>query len=221
MGLGRALSRVLDFYSRLGMGRGSNPLIGLLVSHEGRKRASWIALPLVGLVMAGLLLQLSVGRGHLPQNLLVGISAGDTTSSSSSPAAFYADSSSADPVEVPLPHIPSRVAAGPYVELFIPFLPRFQGEAMQSACPEAVAIKGEPDATQARLQCLATLTDIRLDGQPLNLPLLASADSRTRQPGMLAMVPVTSLAAGQHEISLARPNHRDDARGRYRIAFWK
>lgn len=220
-GLGRRISAVLGFYSRLGMGRGSNPLVGLFVSHEGRGRASLVALVLVGPVMAGLLLQIWVGRGHSPLDYFVGISAEDATSPNNSPPAFYADLGTPDLVEIPLPHIPSRIAQGPYVELFIPLLPRFHGQAMQSACPQAMAAKVGPQATQARLQCLATLTDIRLDGQSLNLPLLASTDSKSQQPGVLAMVPVVSLAAGQHEISLARPSRTGRSPTRYRIVFWK
>ena len=220
-GLGRALSAVLGLYSRIGLGRGSNPLVGLFVSHEGRQRAGWIALLLIGPVMAVLLLQISIGRGHLPLGFFVGLSTDDTSSAATSPSAFYADSGNAGPAEIPLPHIPTRIASGPYVELFIPFLPRFHGSAMQVSCPQALAVKGEPDATQARLQCLSGLIDIRLDGQALALPLLASTDAATGQPGMLAMVPVASLPSGQHEISLVRPGRPGRESFHYRIAFWK
>ncbi len=220
-GIGRTLSAMLGFYSRLGLGRGSNPLVGLFVSHEGRERAGWIALLLVGPVIAVLLLQVSIGRGQLPLGFFVGISADATDSPVTSPSAFYADSRDAGPVEVPLPHIPARVVTGPYVELFIPFLPRYHGTAMQGTCPQALAVSGEPQATQARLQCLAMLVDVRLDGKAMGLPLLASTDPATRQPGMLAMLPVAALPAGQHEIGLSRPGREGRAPVRYRIAFWK
>lgn len=79
-------------------------------------------------------------------------------------------------------------------------------------------------ASAGRLECLARLADIRIDGAALGLRLDATSDPETGQPGMLAMLPVSALAPGRHEVSLNAPT-RDDGNAqaprRYRIPFWK
>ena len=217
----RVLSRVLTFYDHMGMSRGSNPLVALFVSHEGRKRAGLVA-SLIGLpVLAFLMGQMFFSRGQLPMGFFVGLDVGNPASPDASPREFYADTASGRLSIMPLPHIPSRVAGGPYVELFIPFLPRRHGPAMEAACPKALAIREEPGATRARLDCLATLVDLHLDGKPLRLRLDATSDPASLQPGMLAMVPTEGLGPGRHELALLSPTRPGRTPQRYRIAFWK
>jgi hypothetical protein len=219
--LARALVAVLGFYGRIGMGRGSNPLVALFVSHEGRLRAGTAAMLVTVPVLGFLLAQMVLVRGNLPLGSFVGLEVDDPTSPNASMAGFYADNASADPAMLPLPRIRSRVATGPYVELFIPFLPRHHGPAMDAACPAALAVAREPAATRARLDCLAGMTGLQLDGKPLRIAFDASNDAASGQPGMLAMVPVTQLAPGRHELSLLSPARPGRTPKRYRIAFWK
>ena len=122
---------------------------------------------------------------------------------------------------LPLPQIPARVVQGQYLELFVPFVPRYHSPAMQASCPQALAVHGEPEATRARLDCLAVLSDIRVDGQAIAIVLDASTDPDSNQPGAVAMIPVAALAAGRHELSLNQPARPDQAKPHYRIAFWK
>lgn len=219
--LARALVAVLDFYGRIGMGRGSNPLVALFVSHEGRLRAGTAAMLVTVPVLTFLLAQMVLARGTLPLGFFVGLEVDDPTSPHASMAAFYAENATDDPVMIPLPRIRSRVATGPYMELFIPFLPRHHGPAMEAACPAALSIAREPAATRARLDCLAELTALQLDGKPLRIAFDASSDTGTGQPGMLAMVPVGQLTPGRHELSLLSPARPGRTPKRYRIAFWK
>jgi hypothetical protein len=217
----RVLSRVLGAYDRIGLSRGSNPLVALFVSHEGRQRAGLVGL-LIGLpVLAFLMGQVFFSRGQLPMGFFVGLDVGNPASPDTSPREFYADSAPDRLTMMPLPHIPSRVASGPYVELFIPFLPRNHGPAMEAACPKALAVRDEPGATRARLDCLAKLVDLQLDGKPLPLRLDATSDPASLQPGMVAMVPVEGLAPGRHELSLLSPTRPGRTPRRYRIPFWK
>jgi hypothetical protein len=215
-----ALGRVLGLYARLGMGRGSNPLVALFVSHEGRARAGVAAMAMILPVMIVLAVQMSIARGRLPLGFFVGLSAEDPTSADASAAAFYADSRGESPAVLPLPRIPSRIAGGAYVELFVPFIPRLHGPSLQASCPDALKVVGI-GSTRARLDCLARVTDLRLDGAPLAIRLDASTDPRSGQPGMLAMVPVAGLAPGRHELSLAAPDRKGAGTRRYRIPFWR
>ena len=217
----RAIGAVLETYSRVGIGRGGNRLMTLFVSNEGRVRGMFTALLLVVPVVIVLMLQNSVARGRLPLGLFVGLSSEDAFSPTSSVASFY-DTPGADrAVLLPTPHIPGRVVSGDYLELFVPFIPRLHGPALERVCPEALPVS----QTEARLACLARLSDIRIDGAPTAVRFDASSDAMTGQPGMLAMLPVRELVPGRHELSLNAPG-RDGldpatpAR-RYRIPFWK
>lgn len=216
----RSLTSLLGFYGRLGMGRGNNPLISLFVSHEGRTRAGVIA-SLVSLpVFAFIVAQLLMGKGGLSYGGLLGLDGTDAGNGDTVAASVYQDTAPRGPMLALVPRIPTRVASGPYVELFIPFIPRHHHEAMKKSCPRALEITDEAKATRARLDCLSRLVDLRLDGKALALRLDATTDAGSGQPGMLAMVPVKALAAGRHELSLVSPRVDRPAR-QYRIAFWK
>jgi hypothetical protein len=220
-GAARAIGAVLEAYSRVGVGRGGNTLMSLFVSNEGRLRGMATALFLVVPVVIVLMLQDSLARGHLPLGLFVGLSSEDAFSPNASVSGFYDTSGSDRTVYLPIPHIPGRVVSGDYLELFVPFIPRLHGPALERVCPQALPA----GQTEARLACLARLSDIRIDGVPQAVRFDASSDATTEQPGMLAMLPVRDLVPGRHELSLNAPGHdglsSDAPARRYRIPFWK
>jgi hypothetical protein len=220
-GLARALDAIFGLYARAGMGRRSNTLIALFVSHEGRVRAILTAVLLVFPVVVVLMLQTTLARGKLPLGMFVGLSTEDAFSPSTSVSAFYDGPDADRAVFLPVPHIPSRVIEGDYLELFVPFIPRLHGPALERACPEVLPAKETP----ARLGCLARLLEIRIDGTPLEVRLDASSDPATGQPGMLAMLPIGQLPPGRHELSLNAPGrdsgNPDAPQRRFRIPFWK
>jgi hypothetical protein len=201
-----------------GAGPRANPLIALFRSHVGRTRFAVITLLILATVFVLVFGQLRLANGNLPFGLFAGLSGSDPQSAS--PTAFYEDERGDPWSMVPLPHIRSRVADGPYVQLFVPFIPRLQGRDLPAACPE-LHHAGKADA-RVRLDCLARMTALQLDGVPLSIPLEATTDAVTGQPGMLAMIPIASLPPGRHELSLDSPDHpRGGAPRRYRIPFWK
>ena len=219
--LARVLDAIFGIYARAGMGRRSNTLVALFVSHEGRVRAVATAILLVLPVVIVLMVQTSLARGRLPLGMFVGLSTEDAFSPNTSVSAFYDGPDADRAVFLPIPHIQSRVIEGDYVELFVPFIPRFHGPALERACPEVLPARETP----ARLACLARLSDIRIDGAPLEVQLDATSDPATGQPGMLAMIPVGKLLPGRHELSLNSPG-RDAGnpalpQRRFRIPFWK
>lgn len=220
-GAARAIGAVLEAYSRVGFGRGGNTLMSLFVSNEGRLRGIATALLLVVPVILVLMLQNSVARGRLPLGLFVGFSSEDAFSPNASVAAFYDSPGSDRTVFLPIPHIPGRIVNGDYLELFVPFIPRLHGPALERVCPQALPVA----RAEARLACLARLSDIRIDDVPVAVRFDASSDSTTGQPGMLAMLPVRSLAPGRHELSLNAPGRdglsSDAPARRFHIPFWK
>ena len=201
-----------------GAGPRANPLIALFRSHVGRTKFAAITLLILAAVFVLVFAQLRLAQGNLPFGLFAGLSGTDPKSAS--PTAFYEDERGDPWSMVPLPHIRSRVADGAYVQLFVPFVPRLQGRDLPGACPELHGA-GSDDAS-VRLDCLARMTALQLDNVPLALPLEATTDAATGQPGMLAMVPIGALPSGRHELSLNSPDHPSGgAPRRYRIPFWK
>ncbi|CAN5250166.1 hypothetical protein BH11PSE14_BH11PSE14_13060 [soil metagenome] len=205
---GRLAQAILAVYAHVGIGGRSNPLVALYVSHEGRLRMALTMVVVIGGVMTVILAPLMADEGSLP------IFDDSLHSDAQSQPAYYADSDLDRAIYSPRPWIESRVAAGPYVQLFVPFLPRRQLDAMRTACPGR-----SPD-----IDCLAKVCDLRLDGGVVTAPFEMSADPQTGQRGAVVMVPVAALAVGRHELSLARPGERNEDGSpvdRDRIAFWK
>jgi hypothetical protein len=216
--LARPAGAVVGFYSRLGFGPRSNPLVALFASHAGRLRFALTALLVIMPVSFAILM---ASRGKLPFGLFGGLGAQDPFSETSSASAFYQDQRGDPWTMVPLPHIPARIVDGPYLELFVPFVPRLHGESLPLACPELA--NAAPEA-RTRMACLARMLAIRVDDVAVAVPLYASTDAATGQQGMVAMIPVGALSPGRHELSLNEPDRRalDGAPlRRYRIPFWK
>jgi len=216
--LRRAFTAVNGAYGRIGLGTRNNPLLGLFASHVGRARFMW-TIALVFLPVAMVIVFANAGR--MPFGLFGGFPGTNRYSEASSPVAFYADQRRNAREMLPAPHIPSRVVSGQYLEVFVPFVPRLHGPAMRATCA------GQQDAAtrdRARLDCLARLIALRIDGAAVTVPLDASTDPDSDEQGVVAMIPVAALAPGRHELSLNHPEHLAPDGGttlRYRIPFWK
>ena len=224
----RWLRGILRIYNRLGLGRGNNVPLALFTSHEGGSRSGWIialtTVPIFVLVVG----QILVGTGEIEYGEFPGLPEDSAFSANNLTPGYYANQREHDPMATPLPFIPDRVARGPYLELFIPYLPRRYALAMAAVCPEAIraeAGKATDIHARAGLDCLARMHAIQIDGRPVAVSLDAASDAGTGLRGMLAMIPIADLPAGRHELSLTevrRPRHNDKRPvRRYRIAFWK
>lgn len=215
---------VASFYGRLGLGPRSNPLMALFASHAGRLRFAGLVIVVLLPVATVIIAQASMARGQLPFGLDPGVSGSDPFSTSASPADFYADQRREALAVLPLPFIPSRLSEGDYLPLFVPFIPRLHGAALSLACPRALTGTGRGRDARPRLDCIAGMLAIELDGIAVTTPLEATSDPESGQPGVLAMLPVATLAPGRHEITLNEPDRRglDGATPRrYRIVFWR
>jgi hypothetical protein len=236
----RAIERVFRGYRRVGVDRRNNLLISLFVSHEGRAKMMLAAVLVLVPVMAVVMVPtLSQDQGLLfADHNLVAVGA-------SAHPGFYADSGQDRAIEAPRPWVESRVASGPYLAVFVPYVPLRQVPAMRRLCPDvlSVADRGDaalfapapaparvdparaaaPAAPTTAADCLARLADLRVDGVAPDARFDVSADPQTGQRGILAMVPMRGLAEGRHEISLAIPSADPGAAQgrRYHILFWK
>jgi hypothetical protein len=225
----RGIASVFRFYRRLGVDRRNNLLISLFVSHEGRTRMILAAtLVLVPVMAVSLLPALSQDQGMVfaDHNLVV--------EGGSVHPGFYADSGIDRAIESPRPWIESRVASGPYLAVFVPYIPLHAIPAMRRECPGVLSLAdpGDSPATasaapgvrrDSTAACLARLADLRVDDAPVDVAFDVSADPQTGQRGILAMLPVRELSEGRHEVSLAIPSAsaQRSPPHRYRIPFWK
>lgn len=220
----RILQVSFAFYDRLGIGRNTNLLMSTLMSRIGVQRWGWMSAAVMGVVFTVVVFQLVFARIGMDFGEFPGLPDRVPYAANSTPSMYYGSQGRDAADLAPMPYIPDRVARGPYVELFVPYLPRRHAPALRRACPDALASAEKGDA-RASLDCLARLLDVRVDDQSLALSFDASNDPKTGLPGVLAMVPVRDLAPGRHELSLVAVNTRREVAGeparRYRIPFWK
>src|SRR5690606_12173259 len=119
---------------------------------------------------------------------------------------------------------------GDWLRLFIPYFPQRHEPILHRECPQALASPADDAAAEiraaqwrSRLDCLARLHPVAIDGVPVTVPFDAAEDPRMDQRGMLAMIPVADLARGRHELTVGRPpRDRDDPDpDPWRIPFWR
>ncbi|MCX7043108.1 MAG: hypothetical protein NT117_10700 [Gammaproteobacteria bacterium] len=217
----RTLTQVLRPYRSLGLDSSGNLLVALFASHEGGRRAGLIAAAFMAPVVGVLMISALANSGRLQLGDDAGWPRADPSGGRSVVNDFYGSLRGDLGTRRPMPFIPDRVASGDYLPLFVPFIPRLHTHVMETACPDVLAANRSTADSVASLDCLARISAIELDGKPVVVVFEASADPASGQRGMLAMLPVASLASGRHEISLGAPVKRGEKAKRYRIPFWK
>jgi hypothetical protein len=226
---GRALRAVFRGYHRIGFGRGANPLLALFQSHEGAWRTGVVVFLVIASVVTLVMTQFLGWTSGVSYGDFAGLPDDGPGASDSALPGHYASQRGTEPMLVPLPYLPDRVVRGPYLELFVPYEPRRHAPALRTACPAAVALaEGEeeaPGAARPALDCLASLLDLRVDGEPVLVALDASADPVSGARGLLAMIPAADLAPGRHLLTLRRLPRADRDPATvpppYRIPFWR
>jgi hypothetical protein len=222
---GRWLRGFFRIYARLGFDRASNPLITLFGSNEGNRRTALILGVVMVTVMGTVSWNAVADRLGWSPGDFVGLPDDVQSATHTVLPQHYASQRGSAARLVPLPHIPDPVVRGGYLRLFVPYLPDRHNRAMAIHCPDAVAARGD-GAERARLDCLAKLHAIHIDGQPVDIHFDAAEDPATGQRGMLAMIPVHDVARGRHELTLMRvtrdrPKAGDEPPKPFRIPFWR
>lgn len=223
--LARAIAGIYRGYGWFGYGNLSNPTMSLLQSHVGERKvsiATFFTFTIVGFILVGqLALQknnVSIGDyAHWPDAEI-----GNTDSLIDQ---HYRDQ--ADQNTAVLPTIDSMFPTGNYLSLIVPFNPKLHPALLANACPKIWQANAALSQRTPLLDCMARLQQLELDGQPLVSPSLRYyADPKTAQHGVIMIVPIASLAPGEHVLSLNRAKRlnlspRDETPDRYQIAFWK
>lgn len=207
---------LLTVLSRIGIARGNLLMLGVLYS-------------LMAVALVEFLLRLGAlslpGERYLP----------DEPGGRELRAANYAEYRDAGDAREGHPYIAGDVVRGPYLRLFVPYLPRKIDAAIARDCPAIAAIaagstdeerKRAADArTEALLDCAAvTLHPVTLDGVAVSgLRYDIAEDPVSGLRGFVAMIDVRELPHGRHELVVARPLRpdREELPEPATIPFWR
>lgn len=221
----RLLTRVLRFYTRMGMSRTNNRIIAILGSNGGERR---MMVTVFGVMLVSII-GVYVTYLAMRSDNAIGSYAGfpDADALAVNPA-HYDDQR--DPARDNVrPYLQSAVIIGPYLKLVVPYQPRRDEAAMRDRCGKETRKLAGTELAMAQLACLQGLHPATLDGKPLtDLRYEIASDSRTDRPALLAMIDVRRLAPGRHELRIARPpraarppDKDDPDPGFDTIAFWR
>ncbi|HEY7237226.1 MAG TPA: hypothetical protein VH539_23925 [Gemmatimonadaceae bacterium] len=143
---------------------------------------------------------------------------------------FYENQRAPDDIYERTPSIQSDVIGGPYVKLFIPYVPRRHNAMIAKSCPTLRPIQGRglqigadasvPDSLAIPvLQCLARIHAVTLDGAPRpDLQFRFYEHPMTGIKGIITYIPADSLARGQHTLTVRQG---PAPAGTWVIPFWR
>lgn len=138
-----------------------------------------------------------------------------------------------------VPVIASDVAKGPYLRLFIPYVPHWH-DALVRECREAAIRSTAPvaaghespkrmdwrsdaQAGAGLLGCVSAQLPVALDGRPVSEPWVFADDRRHDRRGFVVMVDLRGASSGRHELVVQQPEAaftEDEPRVPWRIPFW-
>ena len=137
-----------------------------------------------------------------------------------------------------VPVIASEVAKGPYLRLFIPYVPYWhdalfrdclatagaQGtDASAARRPEPEDWRFDAQASGETLRCLAERMPVSIDGRAVPERWVFADDRRHDRRGFVVMIDVRGHAPGRHELVVQAPEAafaEDEPRVPWRIPFW-
>jgi hypothetical protein len=213
------LRRIFAMGSVMVWGRLTNPILLTVFSRLGLMRGNLIMVGALYLLMAVILVEILVRSGAigLPGERYLPTEA----SGREFDPVYYADARDLREAQQGHPYIPSEIVRGPYLRLFVPYVPRRLDAALERDCPQATlrAEKSDPDEQRAAeaartielLKCAAEkLYPLALDGRPLtDLRYDFARDPLTEMRGFVAMIDVRELPRGRHELTVIRPQPPD------------
>ncbi|MGQ0801600.1 MAG: hypothetical protein ACT4NL_15995 [Pseudomarimonas sp.] len=220
---GRMLRGLLGFYARIGFGRASNLPMALYTSNTEGHRGNFIMAAASSLIIVAVSTQIV---GHITDWSPTDIEGLPQFSPDAHDVIFprhYASLRAREPNMRPVPYIPQPLVRDDYLKLFVPYRVEPHNRALAKHCPKPTESQRP---ARVALDCFADLHDVRIDGIKVpDLHFDASEDPISSTRGMLAMIPVHTLAKGRHELTL-KPMPREshdpaDPPKPYRIPFWR
>jgi hypothetical protein len=152
--------------------------------------------------------------------------------------AMHYDNLRDDDVPAEEPSIQSDVVEDPYLRLFVPYDAREDNERMHALCPGVAPLRDDGFFVSSRRRrvsaariaqlagCFDKIYQIALDGRPVEKPgFVFYRHPHGRVAGRLALIPVTSLAAGRHMLTVRHTPlpglKKDEDADEFFIPFWR
>ncbi len=227
---GRILRGLLGFYARIGFGRASNLPMALYTTHTSGHRGNVIITIASTVILLAVSTQIISHISDWSPSDIEGLPEFAPDAHDVIFPRHYASLRAREPSMRPVPYIPQPQVRGDYLKLFVPYRVAAHNRALAKHCPPP---SESQRPARAALDCFAMLHDVRIDNiQVPNLHFDASEDPVSSLRGMLAMIPVHTLAPGRHELTLLpMPRESDPPRDAnspepvdplkpYRIPFW-
>lgn len=209
--LHRACEKTLEFYSRMGMGRDSNPMVTVFQTNVGEKKGMAVVFVVMLAGMLGSTAGLALSRNQLGLGSYAAFPTPQRGMADSVDGRNYA--SMHEPGALPaVPFVPAPVARGDYLALVVPYVPALHGKLFAECDGDAPENEHDADERERRrelLACVAAGFTVTLDGQAAPPPQWY-ADPRRDLRGLLYMLPVATLAPGRHELAVMPPEPVDE-----------
>jgi hypothetical protein len=148
----------------------------------------------------------------------------------------YRDRRDGGPSDATTPSIQSLFVGDSYLELVVPYSPRRHNALIEAACPGVAPLRAvglvrrdgdelASDQVAAVAACLGSLFEVRLDERRLeNLRWDFTVEARRHLPAVVAVVLVSGLERGRHELEVAVPGRKATAQDPdfvlHRMPFW-
>lgn len=237
----RAIGALVSISGRFAMGRTASSMLMTFVSNVGQRKGMVLVMGSMYALLAFAAIERAVDNGALrlaSEAYLPREGKGGALD-----PRHYADHRGEDWRYSVAPYIPSMVARGAYLPLFIPYDPEDLPPRLAATCPElprervtaaegetaADGMRGEAERVSALIACMAALYAVQLDGTPVVEDMMRiHTDAASGLRGLLVMIPIHDLARGAHVLTLNRLPANDEPAPetetppeRHEITFWR
>jgi hypothetical protein len=237
----RVIGALVSATTRFAMGRTAASMLSTFTSNVGQRKGLVVVMGSLYALIAFAVLERAVDSGalslssetYLPREGMGG----------ALDPRHYADQRNETTRYSVTPFIPSMVAHGPYLRLFVPYDPEDLPPRLAATCPtlpaervgrardkaRAVAEREESERVAALVACMAALYEVRLNAVPIPAATMRiHTDPTSGLRGLLAMIPIGELGRGAHTLSLNRlpafdapPPTPEAPPARHEITFWR
>jgi len=143
-------------------------------------------------------------------------------------SAHYESLRGPDDVLLRYPMIPSDRIEAHQLRVFIPHRPRMDNPLAREGCPALEHGRNRaqgPASASAAATCIATMWQVKLDGEPVKLDGFIPMERRDlSMRGLVGYIDLRAMAVGRHDLHLVwNPKGDDrgtDRRREFRIPFW-
>ncbi|MEM8996484.1 MAG: hypothetical protein AAGF23_16980, partial [Acidobacteriota bacterium] len=143
---------------------------------------------------------------------------------------YYDNMRESGPRHARYPSLSSDIAEGPYLKLFLPYVPREDNQTLEAKCPEVdpwpwsfERPKKNPSREEetTSIACLSHLYSIELDGEPLEPEFQLYRHPQTGIRGLLAYLPMADLSPGRHALRIEEMDIQNDHPVVHDLPFWR